>query len=230
MTSSGLYNFGVTTENLDIITEAYERTGREASTLSANDLDSARRSLSYLFSDWSNDQPNLWTLDTLYLPLTVGVASYTLTPDTIAILQAAIRYPQGGTNTDYMIGPISSSEYLAIPNKAQQQQRPTQFYFQRSTTPVVFFWPLPNNDLCTMVYSRVRAIQDPGQFTATPDAPNRWMEAMAAGVAARLAVKWAPDRVGLLERQAAAAYERAKREDRQRVPLNISPDLMGSWP
>jgi hypothetical protein len=50
MTTSGTYNFG-TTEQIDIITEAYERVGRNPSSLASNDIDSARRSINYMFSD-----------------------------------------------------------------------------------------------------------------------------------------------------------------------------------
>ena len=44
MTTSGTYDFGQS-EQIDIITEAFERIGRNASTLSANDIDSANASL-----------------------------------------------------------------------------------------------------------------------------------------------------------------------------------------
>ncbi len=54
MTTSGTYTFG-DTEQIDIITEAYERVGRNPGTLSSNDIDSARRSINYMFSYWANN-------------------------------------------------------------------------------------------------------------------------------------------------------------------------------
>jgi hypothetical protein len=229
VTSSGLYNFGVSTSNFDIFTEAYERIGRQAGSLSLNDMQSASRSLNYLFSAWENSQPNLWTQEFQYLPLTASTKSYTLATNTVAILQCAVRDPSAGYDQDIMIGPISSSEYLAIPNKAQEARRPNQFYFQRTKTPVIYLWQVPDNDDLTLVYLRLRALQDVGAATDTPDAPQRWMEAMAAGIAARLAVKWAPDRVAGLKQEAQEALAAARGEDRQRVPLRIAPNLSGQF-
>lgn len=45
MTTSGITTFGTNLETIDVITEAFERCGRTADSLSANDIDSARRSL-----------------------------------------------------------------------------------------------------------------------------------------------------------------------------------------
>ena len=54
MTTSGTYAFG-DIQQIDVITEAFERIGRNPASLSSNDIDSARRSLNFLFSDWSNN-------------------------------------------------------------------------------------------------------------------------------------------------------------------------------
>lgn len=228
MATSGLSNFGFTTEAIDLITEAFERIGREASSLSANDIDSARRALQYLFMDWQNDQVNLWTVELIYLPLVVGTQSYTLDRTILTILQAATRQTSGGINTDLVIQPISRAEYLALPNKAQVSDRPTSYYLQRTTTPVLFIWPvLQTGSSCTILYEAIRSFYDMGDFTNTMDAPNRWMDAMAAGMAVRLATKWAPERKADLMEDYNLSYARAKMEDRERVPLRIAPDIRG---
>lgn len=226
MTTSGQYDFG-SSEQIDIITEAFERVGRNPASLSSNDIDSARRSINYLFSDWSNDGPNLWAIDLVALPLVAGQQSYVLDEETVYIVQAATRTTAGGVNTDLVIQPISRAEYLALPNKAQAAQRPTQFYFQRTSTPSVFVWPVPQDDSVTLLYYRMKIQQDAGAFTDSMDAPNRWMEAIASGLAAKLAVKFAPDRLQYLQGLADVAYARAKAEDRERVPLRISIDMRG---
>ena len=226
MTTSGQYDFG-TSEQIDIITEAYERVGRNPSTLSSFDIDSARRSINYLFSDWSNDGPNLWEIDLVALPLVAGQQSYTLDEETVYIVQAATRTTAGGVNTDLVIQPISRAEYLALPNKAQAGARPTQFYFQRTSTPSLYVWPVPQDNSVTLLYYRMKIQQDAGAFTNSLDAPNRWMEAIASGLAAKLAVKFAPDRLSYLQGLADQAYTRAKAEDRERVPLRITIDRWG---
>ena len=226
MPSSNSYDF-VDSEQIDIITEAFERVGRNPSTLSSQDIDSARRSINYLFSDWSNDGPNLWEIDLVALPLVAGQQSYTLDEETVYIVQAATRTTSGGINTDLMIQPISRAEYLALPNKAQTNARPTQFYFQRTSTPSLYVWPVPQDNTVTLLYYRMKIQQDAGAFTNSLDAPNRWMEAIASGLAAKLAVKFAPDRLSYLQGLADQAYVRAKAEDRERVPLRITIDRWG---
>ncbi len=223
MTTSGTYSFG-TSEQVDIITEAFERIGRSPSSLSANDIDSARRSINYLFSEWSNNGPNLWTVDLASVALVSGVSEYTLQERTVNLLQVFSRTTSGGINTDLILQPISRAEYAALPNKAQQGARPTQYYFQRTITPSIFVWPVPQDATVTLYYYRMKMQEDAGAFTDSLNAPNRWMEAIASGLAAKLAVKFAPERQATLQILAQKSYDIAAAEDRERVPLRITID------
>jgi hypothetical protein len=226
MTTSGTYTFG-DTEQIDIITEAYERVGRNPATLSSNDIDSARRSINYMFSDWANNGPNLWAVDIQSITLTPGTLYYDLEPRTVSILQVYTRTMSGAQATDLMMSPISRAEYDAIPNKAQLGQRPFQYYFQRTITPRLYIWQAPQDVGVTLFYHRMKIQEDAGAFTDSMDAPNRWMEAIAAGLAAKLAVKFAPDRLEFLQGLADGAYTRAAAEDREKVPLRITIDQWG---
>lgn len=223
MTTSGTYDFAES-EQVDIITEAYERIGRNPASLSSQDVNSATRSLNYLFSDWANDGPNLWEVDLVALPLLADQQSYTLDVETVYLLQVYTRTTLGGDNTDLMIQPISRAEYAAVPNKASRAERPTQYYFQRTATPSLFVWPVPQAAGVTLYYYRMKIQQDAGALVNTLDANNRWMEAIASGLALKLATKFAPDRLPVLAPQYDAAYARAKAEDRERVPLRITID------
>ena len=228
MSTSGTSNFGVTTEIVDIFTEAWERgTGRDASEMTGNDLDTCRRSLEFLFVGWANQGPNLWAVDKQQFTLQANVNSYTLPTDTVSILQGVVSYNDGTTTTDFTLTPISRSEYTAIPVKAQTGTRPSQFYLERTITPVVYFWQVPDNSLRQFVYWRMRMLQDVVALSGTLDAPNRWMEAIASGLAEKLAVKKAPDRLSFLTPQAAAGYTAAAGEDTESVPLRIYPDRSG---
>ena len=195
MTTSGTYTFG-DTEQIDIITEAYERVGRLPSTLASNDIDS--------------------------ITLTPGTLYYDLQPRTVSILQVYTRTTSGGINTDLMMSPISRAEYDALPNKAQAGDRPFQYYFERTITPRLYIWQVPQAAGVTLFYHRMKIQEDAGDFTNSMDAPNRWMEAIAAGLAAKLAVKFAPDRLSFLQGLADGSYERAAAEDREKVPLRIT--------
>jgi|688.fasta_scaffold358178_3 hypothetical protein len=226
MTTSGTYDFGQT-EQIDIITEAFERVGRNPASLASNDIDSARRSINYLFSDWSNNGPNLWAVDLQYIDLLPGVLYYDLEPRTVYILQMYTRTMSGALATDLMMSPISRAEYDAIPNKAQLGQRPFQFYFERTITPRIYIWQAPQLAGTRLYYHRMKIQEDAGAFTDSMDAPNRWMEAIASGLAAKLAVKFAPDRLQYLQGLADGAYNRAAAEDRERVPLRLTIDMQG---
>lgn len=226
MTTSGTYAFG-TSEQIDIIDEAYERIGRNPASITSQDQLSATRSLNYLFSDWANNGPNLWEVDLVTLPLVAGQREYTLDPQTVYILQVYTRTLSGGQTQDLMIQGISRAEYAAIPQKGQTGERPTQFYFQRTITPSLFLWPVPRDNTVTLYYYRMKIQQDAGSPTDSLDIPNRWMEAIASGLAAKLAVKFAPDRLVTLQQMADAAYSRAIAEDRERVPLRITIDTWG---
>lgn len=226
MTTSNSYTFG-NSEQIDIITEAYERVGRNPATLSSNDIDSARRSINYMFSDWANNGPNLWAVDLQSITLLPGVLYYELEPRTVSILQVYTRTMSGAQATDLMMSPISRAEYDAIPNKAQLGQRPFQYYFQRTITPRLYIWQAPQDVGVTLFYHRMKIQEDAGEFTDSMDAPNRWMEAIAAGLAAKLSVKFAPDRLEFLQGLADGAYTRAAAEDREKVPLRITIDQWG---
>lgn len=88
--SSGSYNFQSITAEL-IIREAYERIGILGDFTTAQQLDSATRSLNFLLSDWSNRNVNLWTLDTFFIGLKPGVNSYILPSQRQNIIQAELR-------------------------------------------------------------------------------------------------------------------------------------------
>jgi hypothetical protein len=226
MVTSGTYDFGATTEQVDVLIEAWERCGKYASELSGNDLDSARRSLSYLMqSDWSNRQPNLWTIEQRSTALTQGQQTITLNPYDIYLTEVWTRTTSGGINNDLVLSVMSRSEYIALPNKAQQSNRPTQFYLQRTITPVVYLWPTPQDTSITLFYNVAVMVQDPGDMSNTLYAPNRWFDCLAAELAVRLAVKWAPNRLEFLRDEAVKAYNAAAAEDSENVPLRIAPDM-----
>ena len=52
-----------------------------------------------------------------------------------------------------------------------------------------------------------------------------WFVAVCAGLAARMATKYAPDRQQLLQGQADKAYANAAAEDRETVTMRILPDM-----
>lgn len=227
-TTSGAYNFGITTDTDSVIQEAFDRCGKEPSQVSAYEIQSAIRSLNFMAADWSNRQLNLWTVDLQVLPLEIDRKMYTLPNDTVSMLQTAVRIPQNEVDTDIIITALGRGDYLALPNKAQSSQRPTQYYFQRTMPPLLYVWPVPDNADCKLIYYRIRAMQDWVGMNGTQDTPPRFMEAIAADLAYRLSVKGAGGDTAALKMEADATFARAAAEDRERVPTSIVPDMVGS--
>ena len=217
---------GTTTFNLDfddIIEEAYERCGLESRT--GYDMRTARRSLNLMFLEWANRGLNLWTIEQRSLALVAGTAQYNLPADTVNILSAVVRTGSGASQQDITLDRISQNEYLHTPDKLTQA-RPSQYFLQRTSTPVLFIYPAPDStETYTFQYYAVRRIQDVGDFTNTADAVFRFLPALVAGLAYHLALKKSPDRITVLKQLYEEEFLRAAMEDRDTASVYLTPEI-----
>lgn len=129
---------------------------------------------------------------------------------------------------DRVIFPISRSEYSAQPNKFTQDF-PTTFWWDRLRNSVVNLWQVPDGN-GPYIFSAYVMTQIEDAVLAggvTMDLPNRFLEAFAAGLAAKLARKFAPQLVGDLRLEAQQAWDDASRQDTENVPLFIIPGMSG---
>jgi len=220
MATSGSRDFDL--DVAEIIEEAYERCGLEVRT--GYDAKTARRSLNIMFSEWANRGVNLWTIKQGTLTLTSGTATYTsangLASPMNDILEVALRR----SGTDYEIDRISRGEYLNVPNKTTTG-RPSQFYFNRQTSPEITMWPTPENSTDQLVYYYITRIEDADTLQNTTDVPYRFIPCMVAGLAYYLSIKKAPERVQLLKAVYEEEFQRAADEDEDRVSLKLMPDI-----
>lgn len=222
---------GVTTFNPDlteIVEEAFERCGSELRT--GYDLKTARRSLNLLFADWANRGINMWTFEQGQQVLTPGTGTYNLPADTVDLMEHVIRTNAGNTTTqaDLTITRISVSTYATIPNKLSQG-RPIQIWIERLDTPRFTVWPVPDNSQTyTLVYWRLRRIDDAGNGVNTMDMPFRFLPAMIAGLAYYLSMKvpGAIERMQALKAQYDEAWELAMDEDREKAAVRFVPRRM----
>ena len=222
---------GVTTFNPDlteIVEEAFERCGSELRT--GYDLKTARRSLNLLFADWANRGINMWTFEQGQQVLTPGTGTYNLPADTVDLMEHVIRTNAGNTTTqaDLTITRISVSTYATIPNKLSQG-RPIQIWIERLNTPRFTVWPVPDNSQTyTLVYWRLRRIDDAGNGVNTMDMPFRFLPAMIAGLAYYLSMKvpGAIERMQALKAQYDEAWELAMDEDREKAAVRFVPRRM----
>ena len=226
MTTSGLSNFNV--DLTEIVEEAFERVGSEMRT--GYDLKTARRSLNLLFADWANRGINMWTFEQGTQVLTPGVATYSLPVDTVDLMEHVIRTGAGSASTqaDLTITRISVSTYATIPNKLTQA-RPIQIWIERLNEPRFTVWPVPDNtQTYTLVYWRLRRIQNAGDGVNTMDMPFRFLPCMIAGLAYYLAMKvpGGLDRIGILKAQYDEAWQLAADEDREKAAIRFVPRQM----
>jgi hypothetical protein len=214
MTTSGSRDFNL--DVAEIIEEAYERCGLEVRT--GYDARTARRSLNLMLADWANRGLNLWTMAEANIPLVAGDASYVLANDVVDILDVVVR-SQG---TDYEVERISRTEYFTLPNK-NTTGRPSQFFLERTITPTLYLWASPDNSTDVLRYYYIRRMQDADALTNTTDIPFRFLPCMVAGLAYYMAMKRAPERLGILKSVYDEEFQRAADEDIDRVPLKLVP-------
>ena len=227
MATSGTAAFNM--DLTELVEEAFERAGSELR--SGYDLRTARRSLNLMFTDWANRGINLWTVEQGSQILTAGTGTYTLPADTVDLLDHVIRTDSGSTanQADLSLSRISVSTYSSIPNKLTTG-RPVQVYIDRqAAAPTVNLWPVPDTaETYTLVYWRLRRIQDAGNGVNTMDVPFRFLNCLTAGLAYYLALKLPNglERIGLLKQQYDEAWELAATEDREKATFQLVPRYM----
>lgn len=221
MTTSGTASFNL--DIVEIIEEAYEQAGMEMR--SGYDMRTARRSLNLLALDWANRGYNLWTVEQGAIPLRQGLSLYTLPEDTIDVIQMVLRQTVGTSVTDIAIMRVGMAVFATIPKK-NTLGRPTQVWIDRQIVPEVNVWPIPQDNSYTLVYWRMKRIQDAGNFgELTYDIPARFLPCLTAGLAFKLAIKRPElaDRIPILKAEYEEQWSNAVAEDRERVTMRLVP-------
>lgn len=137
----------------------------------------------------------------------------------------------GNNPTEIPLARLNIDEYTTLPNKSFTSNRPLQYWFDRLIPrPLMQLWPTPNEaaEVQQIVVWRHRYIQDVGTMVQTLDIPQRWFEAVVAGLAAKL-VWELPEadvtRAPALKSAAAEALYVAQMEERDKSPINFAPNI-----
>ena len=89
---------------------------------------------------------------------------------------------------------------------------------------MIELWPVPDNvQAYSIVFDRLYRIQDADSQVETVEVPFRFYPCLSAGLAYYMALKRAPERVGLLKQVYEEEFERAATEDRDRANLSLTP-------
>jgi hypothetical protein len=217
----------------EIIEEAFERCGVEART--GYHFRTARRSLNLLTIEWANRGVNLWTIEEGTVALTAGTIQYDLPDDTIDLVEQVIRTGTGSSQSDLSVTRISVSTYATIPNK-NATGRPIQIYIDRrsgsststeSFPPRINLYPAPDTaNTYTLVYYRLKRINDVGDGVNTTAIPFRFYNCLIAGLAYYLSMKvpGAETRSATLKQDYAEQWTLASEEDREKASIRIVPE------
>jgi len=210
----------------EFIEEAYERCGLELRT--GYDLKSALRSVNIMLAEWANRGLNQWTIDQSTQTVTQGTYDYALNSNVIDVLDVVVRRTVNNVPTDISMSRVSRSEYLNIPTKSTQA-RPSQFFFDKLIAPVLKIWPAPENSTDVLVFNKLVRMDDADAGTNTMDMPFRFYPCFAAGLAYYIAIKKAPDRVGMLKQMYEEEFERALSQDEDRSSFRVAPYLRNGY-
>ena len=210
----------------EFVEEAFERCGLELRT--GYDLKTAKRSINLMLAEWANRGLNQWTIEQATQTVTKGTNQYTLDSNVIDILDCSLRRDTDGTNLDLLMTKISRSEFLNIPTKSTQA-RPNQFFLDKQVSPVLNIWPTPENSTDVLVFNKLVRMDDADTATNTMDMPFRFYPCFAAGLAYYIAIKKAPDRVGMLKQMYEDEFERAMSQDEDTASFRISPYLRNGY-
>ena len=217
--TSGTYTYDP--QVVELVESGFERVGINADSINSDKLRQARRSLNLMFASWANRGVRLWAVDRQTQALTAGTATYACATGTVSLLDMVVIV----SGVETLIGPVDRFQYFAIPDKTSQG-RPSLYWYERLITPQYRLWPVPDSSATySVAYYRLRRIQDVLTSAETFDAPYRWFDAIAAGLAARLAPMYAPDRIDTLERQANEAFGIAASEDVEHVNTRFDIDM-----
>ena len=212
MATSGTFDFAPSVG--EVVLNALSRIQIRGPTVKTEMLHMASQEANLMQVEWSNRGPNLWTVDFQEVDTIPGYATYPVDPSTIAVLEVTIGTGDPPNQNDIMLTSISRGTYMAYPNK-DSPGRPTVYWYDMLVAPTITLWPVPN-DVYHLRFSRYRQQMDATMRAAGNfETPYRWLDAACSGLAARLAVHYAPALEATRTAQAERAYGYAARETKK---------------
>ncbi len=227
MAISNTYTFNPSLGEITLY--AFNLCGIRGTQILQEHMESARMAANMMLGRWSSQGVNLWAVDLQTIPLVQGTATYSVLANTVAMLDAYIVTTSSGSTTNRLILPISRTEYASYPNPTQQGF-PTTYWFDRLLAPTVTLWPTPDGNETSFNFYRVRQLSD-ANFTNGQqiEMPYYFQEAFAFGLAERLAMIWAPEKVQMIKPLADEAYSIAATQNVETANYYISPMVSGYW-
>lgn len=180
-----------------IFSECFERAGVAASAIGNDHIESAVRSLALLLnSEWLTISSRPYQMQTLNFTTQVNTPEITLPVGTLMVWDAVLR--RDGRDTP--INVMSRNEYLEIPDKTQTG-RPDRYFVDRQYNQMVMtVWRSPENNTDIILYNVMcNTFVPTDDISQAIQVPPQMLEAMHAGLAAKLALKFNEQRYAILQ-------------------------------
>jgi hypothetical protein len=148
---------------------------------------------------------------------------------TLAIQQIYFSQATTTGTGDRYLTPLSYTEWMQIPTK-NNQGFPSSYFFNSQIQPTLTLWPIVGpsalaNQFTSILYTAYQYSQDVTLLFQQFDLPQRFYDALVAGIAYRLAVKFSPDKAALLKAESSEAFQLAALTEFQSVTLRFQPDF-----
>jgi hypothetical protein len=136
----------------------------------------------------------------------------------------------GNLPQEIPLGQLNRDSYVNQTNKVFPG-RPSNYYFLRDLPePVIYLWPAPFSaaEQAQLVLWRHRQIMDTENLQQEVEVPQRWLEAITNGLAARVAAETPSvdaNLVPMLEQRASISMQRAWDGDNDGSPIQINPGI-----
>ena len=214
----------------EAIIAAYARVGLRRTELVQQHMSDATAEANYVMSDWQGDGLNTWQVELVTQDILAGVSEYIVPNTTVFTLDLYIRQnPDSGMPIDRILIPISRTDYASIANK-NMQGFPTSFWYDRLLNPVMYLWPVPNQDIIggLRYYVQKRPMDELSANGTQIAIPYEAYDAFVWCLAERLAYIYAPERVAVVAPRAQQAYRRMLQSTTENVPLDLNV-MVGSY-
>lgn len=148
---------------------------------------------------------------------------------TLQIQQIYFNVPTQIYTGDRTLTSFSYTEWMQLPSK-MIPGIPSAYFFNNQIKPSITLWPVPSQQQQNQTYTNLLMtgyfyMQDVKALFQEFDIPQRFYDALVYGIAARLAVKFAPGKEQLLIPMAKEAFQLAASKDGEIVTLRFQPDF-----
>tara|TARA_R110002153_G_scaffold127781_1_gene275574 strand:- start:3 stop:311 length:309 start_codon:yes stop_codon:yes gene_type:complete len=96
----------------------------------------------------------------------------------------------------------------------------------KQITPVLYLWQVPDKSTYSIIYWAINQLEDITESNQDADIPYRWSECICAGLASKLALKFATEKFQILNEMYERAFNFAASSDNDGVSLRIQPTAL----